>query len=134
MAKLADAADLGSAAARRKGSTPFPCTFLDLATRIVGVVEHVGDAPDGLGATARATPSPLRSIQVIKVLLEKRQDATPAPSSRATGESPAPIGKEALHEAQLAIRQKRVTCIELVDLGRVGAEGGESLTQLTRTS
>jgi integrase len=27
VAKLADAADLGSAAARRKGSTPFPCTF-----------------------------------------------------------------------------------------------------------
>ncbi len=26
VAKLADAADLGSAAARRKGSTPFPCT------------------------------------------------------------------------------------------------------------
>ncbi len=27
VAKLADAADLGSAAARRKGSTPFPCTY-----------------------------------------------------------------------------------------------------------
>jgi integrase len=28
VAKLADAADLGSAAARRMGSTPFPCTFV----------------------------------------------------------------------------------------------------------
>jgi hypothetical protein len=28
VAKLADAADLGSAAARRKGSSPFPCTTL----------------------------------------------------------------------------------------------------------
>ncbi len=27
VAKLADAADLGSAAARRKGSSPFPCTY-----------------------------------------------------------------------------------------------------------
>ena len=27
VAKLADAADLGSAAARHKGSSPFPCTF-----------------------------------------------------------------------------------------------------------
>lgn len=26
VAKLADAVDLGSTAARRKGSTPFPCT------------------------------------------------------------------------------------------------------------
>jgi len=33
VAKLADAADLGSAAARRMGSTPFPCTFSDLAPR-----------------------------------------------------------------------------------------------------
>ncbi len=33
VAKLADAADLGSAAARRKGSTPFPCTFEGLAGR-----------------------------------------------------------------------------------------------------
>src|SRR6202142_1611001 len=30
VAKLADAPDLGSAAARRMGSTPFPCTFNDL--------------------------------------------------------------------------------------------------------
>ena len=30
VAKSADAADLGSAAARRKGSTPFPCTCEDL--------------------------------------------------------------------------------------------------------
>jgi hypothetical protein len=31
VAKLADAADLGSAAARRRGSTPLPCTFEGLA-------------------------------------------------------------------------------------------------------
>jgi hypothetical protein len=30
VAKLADAADLGSAAARRRGSTPLPCTFEEL--------------------------------------------------------------------------------------------------------
>src|SRR4029077_18378268 len=33
VAKLADAADLGSAAARRRGSTPLPCTFVMLDDR-----------------------------------------------------------------------------------------------------
>ena len=36
VAKLADAADLGSAAARRKGSSPFPCTFGTLREVAVG--------------------------------------------------------------------------------------------------
>jgi integrase len=35
VAKLADAADLGSAAERHKGSTPFPCTFINLGPPLV---------------------------------------------------------------------------------------------------
>ena len=60
VAKQADAADLGSAAARRKGSTPFPCTNLKLQgdpSPSGPQSPDVGGHSGAIGAGPDATPS-----------------------------------------------------------------------------
>jgi len=72
VAKLADAADLGSAAARRKGSTPFPCT-----ARHHRIARALRRAPH-----TDFTPRALRSRSARSILLFVSKGGERCPSAR----------------------------------------------------